>query len=202
MSKYFSIGETADILGVTIQTLRNWHKNGTFIPAYISDGGHRQYSLEQINSKRGIVTGIRDTRKIVGYCRVSSNKQKDALEKQIELVENYLKENYIEYEIITDIGSGVNYEKKGLKRLIEMLYNREVAVILVAYPDRLVRFGLEIIEQLAELADCALYTLHQDEELSEEHELVDDILHIITELNTKITKRRAWKNSQNDKGGD
>lgn len=77
--KYYSIAETSKLLNVTAQTLRNWDKNGKLKPHHTTDSGYRYYSQEQLNR----ILGVKDTtRKVIGYCRVSSHKQKDDLDRQ------------------------------------------------------------------------------------------------------------------------
>ncbi|WP_270385321.1 IS607 family transposase, partial [Megamonas funiformis] len=148
--KYYSIGEFADKIGKTIQTLRNWDKNNTFKPAYVTTGGTRYYSQEQLNNFLGLKIKTKINKKIVGYCRVSSTKQKDDLERQIENVRTYMIAKGYQFEIITDIGSGINYNKKGLNQLIDMITNSEIEKVVILYKDRLIRFGYELIENLCE----------------------------------------------------
>ena len=88
--KYYSIGEFADKIGKTIQTLRNWDKNNTFKPAYVTTGGTRYYSQEQLNNFLGLKQGKQLNIKTIGYCRVSLHKQKDDLERQVENVNIYI----------------------------------------------------------------------------------------------------------------
>ena len=113
MSKYYSINEFSKILGVSAQTLRNLDKNGKLHPHHTSGNGYRYYSHEQLNQVMNIKPNL--DRSVIGYCRVSSNKQKDDLERQIENVTWYLAAQGKPFEIISDIGSGINYKKKGLK---------------------------------------------------------------------------------------
>ncbi|KXG76215.1 Multidrug-efflux transporter 1 regulator [Thermotalea metallivorans] len=81
--KYYSIGEFAELIGVTQQTLRNWDKVGKLKPSHIGKSGYRYYSQQQLQHYLGFFKGENPTqRKVVGYCRVSSNKQKDDLERQ------------------------------------------------------------------------------------------------------------------------
>ena len=146
--KYYSIGEFANRIGKTIQTLRNWDKKNILKPSHVTQGGTRYYSQEQLNHFLGLKSEKQINKKIVGYCRVSSHKQKDDLERQIENVKTYMYAKGYQFEIITDIGSGINYNKKGLNQLIDMVTNSEVEKIVVLYKDRLVRFGYELIENL------------------------------------------------------
>ena len=115
--KYYSSKSVTKILGVTAQTLRNWDKEGKLKPAYIKSNGYRYYSEDSILS----YTQERKTKKdlnVIGYARVSSEKQSDDLERQVNNLKLYLNNKYQSYEIITDIGSGINYNKKGLQLLI------------------------------------------------------------------------------------
>ena len=116
LEKYYTINQFSKILGVTPQTLRNWDRSGKLPPHHTSGNGYRYYSSEQLNQIRGVKP---KKRMVIGYCRVSSHKQKDDLERQIENVRNYLIAQGKPFEIITDIGSGINYNKTGLQNLIE-----------------------------------------------------------------------------------
>lgn len=121
--KYYSIHEFSKLIGRTPQTLRNWDKSGKLKPHHYGSNGYRYYSHEQLNE----VLGVKPSKRVVvGYCRVSSNKQKDDLERQVENMEKYLKSLNVDYVIIKDIGSGINYTKKGLRQLIRMINNQEV----------------------------------------------------------------------------
>ena len=139
--KLFSIGDFAEKIGRTEQTLRNWDKNNTFKPHHVSVGGTRYYSQEQLNHFLGIRNKEEKTKKVIGYCRVSSHKQKDDVERQIENVKTYMFAKGYQFEIITDIGSGINDNKKGWNQLVDMITNSEVEKIVILYKDRLIRFG-------------------------------------------------------------
>jgi hypothetical protein len=101
--KYYSIGKFAKLIGRTEQTLRNWDKNNKLNPAYIAPSGFRYYSEEQLNHFLGI-NKQHIKKKVIGYCRVLSQKQKDDLERQIEYVKEYMIAKGYQFEIITDIG--------------------------------------------------------------------------------------------------
>jgi len=111
--KYYTINEISKILNVSAQTLRNWDNNDKLKPHHTSTNGYRYYSQEQLNQVLDIKPNI--NRKVIGYCRVSSNKQKDDLGRQVENMKLYLTAQGKPFEIIQDIGSGINYQKKGLK---------------------------------------------------------------------------------------
>ena len=107
MSKYYSINKFSKILGVSTQTLRNGDKKGKLHPHHTSSNGYRYYSHEQLNQVMNVKPNL--DRIVIGYCRVSSNKQKDDLERQIENMKLYLTAQGKPFEIISDIGSGINY---------------------------------------------------------------------------------------------
>ena len=189
MEKYYTINQFSKILGVTPQTLRNWDRNGKLPPHHTSGNGYRYYSSEQLNQIRGVKP---KKRTVIGYCRVSSHKQKDDLERQIENVRNYLIAQGKPFEIITDIGSGINYNKKGLQNLIEKIVNNEVEKIVVLYKDRLLRFGFEMLEYVAGLYGCEIEIIDNTQK-TEQQELVDDLVQIITVFSCKLQGKRANK---------
>lgn len=190
--KYYSIGEFANKIGKTVQTLRNWDKNGTLKPSHITSGGTRYYSQEQLNHFLGLKSKTKIDKKIIGYCRVNSHKQKDDLERQIENVRTYMYAKGYQFEIISDIGSGINYNKKGLNKLIDMITNSEVDKIVVLYKDRLIRFGYELIENLCEKYGTTIEVIDNTEKI-EEQELVEDLIQIVTIFSCRLQGRRANK---------
>jgi len=190
MSKYYSIREFSNILGVSAQTLRNWDKKGTLKPHHTSPNGYRYYSHEQLNKVLNVTPNL--DRLTVGYCRVYSNKQKDDLERQVENMRLYLMAKGSPFEIITDIGSGINYKKKGLRELIKLITQNKVDRVVVIYKDRLLRFGFELIEYIASLYNCEIEIVDNTEK-SEQQELVEDLVQIITVFSCKLQGKRANK---------
>ena len=189
--KYYSAKTVTQILGVTAQTLRNWDKEGKLKPSYTKSNGYRYYSEEDVMS----YTKERDRkkeRKLVGYVRVSSKKQEDDLFRQKEKLEKYLISTKQEYEIISDIGSGINYNKPGLRKLIEMINKKEVDEIVVLYKDRLLRYGFELVEYFAALNNVKIRVLDKINK-TEDEELVEDLVQIITVFSCKIQGKRKSK---------
>ena len=190
MEKYYPINKFARIIGVTSQTLRNWENSGKLVPHHRSDSNYRYYSEEQLQQ---ILGEKRDKQKLtIGYCRVSSHKQKDDLDRQVESMRMYLLAQGNPYEIITDIGSGINYNKSGLQDLIKRICNYEVDKVVVLYKDRLVRFGFELIDYIASLHNCPIEVIETIEK-SEQQELVEDLVQIITVFSCKLQGKRANK---------
>lgn len=191
MMKMYSIGEFSKNIGVTAHTLRVWHKEEKLIPYKITDGGTRYYSQSQLDSYYGI-NNLQQNRKVVGYCRVSSHKQKDDLERQVEDVQTFMSSKGYEFEMITDIGSGINYNKKGLNKLIKMIVSGSVSKIVILYKDRLIRFGYELIENLCEIYGTEIEIIDTTCK-TEDQELVEDLIQIVTVLSCRLEGRRANK---------
>lgn len=192
--KYYSTKKVTEILGVTAQTLRNWDKEGKLKPSYVKSNGYRYYSEESILS----YTQERKTKKnlnVVGYARVSSKKQSDDLERQINNLNTYISYKYDSFDIITDIGSGINYNNPGLKKLIEKINKKEVDLIIVLYKDRLLRFGFELVEYFAQLNNVKIEILDKIDK-NQDEELVEDLVQIITEFSCKIQGKRKTKTKQ------
>jgi len=187
--KLYSIGKFSELIGKTPQTLRDWDKKGILKPHYVAPSGFRYYSQEQLNHFLGLKKQYKN-RKVIGYCRVPSKKQKDDLERQVEAVRTYMIAKGYSFEIIEDIGSGINYTKKGLSRLIDMICSYEVEKVVVLYKDRLVRFGFELIEQICKRYDVEIEIIDQTEK-TEEQELVEDLVQIITVFSCKLQGKRA-----------
>lgn len=189
--RYKGIGETAEALGVSEQTLRNWDKAGRFKPHHKSPSGTRYYSQEQINAFLGVAgKSVDNKRKTIAYCRVSSYKQKDDLDRQVENVRTYCLAKGYQFEVIKDIGNGINYNKKGINTLLEMVINKEVSKIVILYKDRLLRFGFELFENICNAYDTEIEIIDHTETTTEQ-ELVEDLVQIITEFSCKIQGNRT-----------
>lgn len=188
----YSIGEFGKQIGVTPQTLRNWDKRGELKPAHVSQGGTRYYSEEQRNQFLGIAGRKKPKRITIGYCRVSSNKQKDDLERQIEKVKTYMIARGYQFDIIQDIGSGINYNKKGLGQLIDKITNGEIDKVVILYKDRLIRFGYELIENLCNKYGTEIEIIDNAEK-TEEQELIEDLIQIVTVFSCRLQGERANK---------
>ena len=190
MNNYYSIHEFSKILGVSAQTLRNWDKNGKLHPHHTTASGYRYYSQEQLNEVLHIKP--KNDRITIGYCRVSSKKQKDDLERQVENVRTYLLAQGQPFEIICDIGSGINYKKKGLQELIKRISENKVEKVVILYKDRLLRFGFELVEYLALLHHCEIEVIDNTEK-TQQQELVEDLVQIITVFSCKLQGKRAHR---------
>lgn len=184
-----SIGKFAKMVGVTPTTLRRMDANGELKPQHVSKGGTRYYSMEQLNL---FSTRPQQKQLVIGYCRVSTPSQKDDLETQVNNLKTYMYAKGYEFDIITDVGSGINYTKKGLQELLKKINNREITKVVILYKDRLVRFGYEIIEYLCVLNGVELEVVDHNEK-SKEEELTDDFIQIITVFANRLYGQRSKK---------
>ena len=193
--KYYSSKTVTQMLGVSAQTLRNWDKEGKLKPSYVKSNGYRYYSEDSILS----YTQERKTKKnltVVGYARVSSKKQIDDLDRQVENIKQYMSNKYESYDIITDVGSGINYNKKGLLSLIEKINKKEIDVVVILYKDRLLRFGFELIEYFAKLNNVKIEIIDNTMDKTQDQELVEDLVQIITVFSCKLQGKGKGKTKQ------
>lgn len=155
MPAYYKIGDFAEMLGISIQTLRRWDKEGKLKPAKVTDGGTRLYSEYQYNRFIGKAICIKERSNIL-YCRVESGKQKDILEKQIENVKAYSYSRGYRFEIITDIGSGEDYTRKGLQRVIDKVMSGTVDKIVVLSKDILTSNSFELLSYVFDKYEASI----------------------------------------------
>lgn len=186
-----SIGKFAKELGVTPEHVRTMHRTGEVIPARISEKGTRYYSEEQLRDLKNSRTPQIEE-KVVAYCRVSTKSQKDELEKQVENVKSYMYAKGYSFEVITDIGSGINYKNKGLHELISLINSNQITKVVILHKDRLVGFGFELIRLLCDLHNVEIEIIDKSEQSNEE-ELTDDLIEIITVFANRLYGSRSKK---------
>jgi len=179
--------ETSNLLGVTVRTIQRWDKEGK-IRCVRTVGGKRRVPESEI--KR--ILGIHEERKIIGYARVSFHTQKDDLERQIESIKSYAKEKGWVIEILKDIGSGLKENRRNFKKLLRMVMNREVSKIIIAYPDRLIRFGFEILEEFFKSYGTEVVVINKEEKTPQE-ELIEDLITIISHFAGRLYGMRSHK---------
>ena len=187
-----SIGKFAKEVGLSAQHLRKLHDDNVLVPAVITKGGTRYYSDEQLFQYLNKNNESQQELPIILYARVSTKSQKDDLDKQVEYLKEYAIKKGYSFEIITDIGSGINYTKQGLKQLIQKINNKELSKIVILYKDRLIRFGFELIEYLCELNDISIEIIDKTT-VSKDTELTNDVIQIITAFAGQLYGARSKK---------
>lgn len=194
MSAFYKIGEFAEKIGVHIETLRRWDKEGTLKPAKVTEGGTRYYSEQQYNEYCGRISRNKK-REIILYCRISESSQRDALEKQIENVKQYAYAKGYQFELVTDIGSGVDYERKGFLYLVDKIIDYGVEKVIILSKDRLVQFGYQLIEHICDKTGTEIEII-DNTEVTEQEELVEDLIQIITVFSTGLHGQRGKKTKE------
>ena len=197
MSKLVNISEAARILGVTTTTLRNWDKKGLLKPDELTKGKARRYRVESLRNINRNIIFTKDDLKTIAYARVSSHDQKQDLNRQVQLLELYCTKHGYKYEVIQDIGSGMNYYKKGLTRLIDLILDNQVQRLILTHKDRLLRFGAELVFSICEAKNVEVIIINQGEEPpSFEEELAEDVLEIVTVFSSRLYGSRSEKNKK------
>ena len=201
MSRYVSIGPAAKLLGVSISTLRRWEREGR-IRSERTPAGHRRYdtaTLEVFSSGRTSgrpkPCGV-GNRKTIAYARVSSRDQKADLERQKQVLEMFCAARGWTCEVIADLGSGMNYRKKGLMQLLHLLISGSVARLVITRQDRLLRFGAELVFAVCEMKNVEVVIVNQGDESSFEEDLAKDVLEIITVFSARLYGSRNQKNKK------
>ena len=168
------------------QTLKKWARDGR-IDYILTEGSQRRYDVDSY-------LGQSNPAQTVCYCRVSSKKQSADLDRQVA----FMRERYPDAEIVSDV-AGLNFKRKGLLAILERLHQEDKLRVVVAYRDRLARFGTELIETLLERNGGELVVLNQ-RDLSSEEELTTDLLAILTLFGARVNGlRRYHKEIKEDK---
>lgn len=191
MSRFIKIGEASKILGVSIQTLRRWEETEELIPLKKSKGHTRYYDYDQLIGRKKEENNL-----TVAYARVSSHDQKEDLKRQAEVLFGYCTRNGWNFKVIQDLGSGMNYQKKGLKELLNMILEGRMVRLVLTHKDRLLRFGAELIFALCEAKQIEVVLINKGDEISFEEELAQDILEIITVFSARLYGSRSKKNKK------
>ena len=193
MSRFLSIGEASKILGVSVGTLRRWEKEGR-IASVSTEGGHRRFDISAIQ-KDEPKTSAND-KLTVCYARVSSHDQAEDLKRQKEVLELYVASKGWTFEIISDLGSGMNYSKKGLRQLLSMILDGKIGRLVITHKDRLLRFGAELVFSICESKSVEVIIINKGNECSYEEDLAKDVLEIITVFSARLYGRRSHKNKK------
>lgn len=192
MERLVGISDAAKSLGVSVTTLRRWEVSGKLVPEHTA-GGHRRYDLAKLRPE-WFRTSDESARKTVAYARVSSHDQKDDLERQKQVLELYCARQGWTFEIVSDLGSGMNYHKKGLKRLLDDIIAGQAGRLVITHKDRLLRFGAELVFAICEAKKVEVVILNQGEDTTFEEDLAKDVLEIITVFSARLYGSRSHKN--------
>jgi len=191
--KHLSIGEAAATLGVATSTLRRWEQEGKLIPCFRTPGNHRRYAWPQLQAL--IHPELDKPKKTVCYARVSSHDQKADLQRQVERLQRWCHDqNILNPEILQDLGSGLNYKKKGLKTLIRMIALQQMDHLVILHKDRLLRFGSELLFELCRLNGIKVTIVEAVQSPSYEQQVTADVIELMTVFSARLYGSRSHKN--------
>jgi len=175
MSDLISVGDKARRLGVTVCTLRRWEKSG--------------YEVDPDEPAAGNLT--------ICYARVSSADQRDDLARQADrLAAHAAARGWTDVEIISDLGSGMNYQKRGLLRLLKLILHGKLQRLVLENRDRLLRFGADLVLWLCRQRGVEVIIIEADAQQGFEQGLARDVLEIITVFSSRLYGRCAHQRRQ------
>jgi len=188
-----SAQQVKEIFGIHRNTLLKWEKEGLLRPVK-TPGGRRRYRRRDIERLLGICE--EDDRKadVILYARVSTKKQEEYLRNQVERLESFARQRGWNYEVISEIASGVNEKRRGLKKLLNKVRRGEVKKVVIEYPDRLARFGYEYLKFFLESFGVELVVINGKENEEDRHkELAEDLIAIVTSFAARVYGSRGGK---------
>jgi putative resolvase len=186
--RYLTTNEFARIIGVSRSTVISWIKSGRIVACSVNGRWRIPYSEVE-----RLLKGVQRVRRVAIYARVSSNAQKNDLERQVESLKLWISKNLpnAEYIVVTDIASGLNEDRRGVGKLIEIAKRKEMQAVVVAYRDRLTRFGFEYLKVLFNTLGVDVYVAFQEEPKDYVRELVEDFVEIVTSFASRIYGKRS-----------
>lgn len=181
--RYIGGKQASEIIGVHQRTLYKWADDGKIL-IQRTPGGKRMYNVDKYLRERDLA----DAKKKFIYARVSSPKQQEDLNRQVE----FLRGMFPEHELITEIGSGVNLNRKGLRFLLDTAIRGQVAEVAIMHRDRLARFGYELIESLIkDYSGGKIVVANRKEDVEPQEELVEDVLAIMNVFVARMNGLRS-----------
>lgn len=186
--KFINAKKASLITGLCVNTVRKYGELGT-IEMVKTPGGVRRYYVDKyISERNGTPLEIKEKVKIC-YCRVSTPDQSSDLENQVV----YMKNKYPGFQIITDIGSGINFERKGLEKIIDLAISGKLETLAVSYKDRLCRIGYSLIENILKKYSNTEIIIDAEKSETINEEITNDLLQILTVYTAKIHGMRRYK---------
>ena len=185
-------GDFAELLGVSVKTLQRWDREG-ILKANRTPTDRRYYTYDQYLQFKGIKTE-KDNRQTVIYARVSTRNQKEDLQNQVTFLRQFCNaKGMIVDQYIEEYGSGLNYNRKKWNQLLEEVMEQKVKTIVVTHQDRFIRFGYDWFERFCEKFHTTIVIVN-NEELSPQEELVQDMLSILHVFSCRLYGLRKYKN--------
>ncbi len=184
MEKLYTLRDACDIMQIDPTTLRKWDREGK-IRCVRLQNNFRRVPESEVNR----ILGIQKERSSCIYARVSSSGQKGDLDRQIEK----LRVSSPESEVISDIRSGMGFNRKGFLKILDLIEKDKVSVIYITHKDRLARFGYDLVEKICEMHGTRIVTVDSEELLTAHEELSRDLISIITSFSARLYGLRSHK---------
>jgi putative resolvase len=192
MEHTYSPKQFSKMIGVSVFTLQRWDRQG-MLKAHRSLTNRRYYTHDQYLQYRGLVSS--EQGKVIAYARVSAPSQKKDLATQKEALRAYCQEHGIKVDQwVEDIGSALNYQRKGFNQIIQDIELGHVKRLIIGYEDRFVRFGYDWFEAFCQRHGTDI-TVINGESFSPQEELVRDLTAIITVFSARLHGLRSHKNA-------
>lgn len=187
-----TIAKAAKAMGLHIKTLQRWDREGR-LSAQRTSTGRRYYTQDQVNAYLMAPRVAPPPRRTIAYCRVSSAAQRPDLQNQVKVVSEFCAARGLsDTEVVTEIGGGLNFKRPKFTALVDAITRKEVAVLVVAHKDRLARFGFDLLQHLCAVNGVDLLLLNQ-EHLSSEQEMVEDMLAIVHCFSSRLYGLRSYR---------
>jgi predicted site-specific integrase-resolvase len=191
MEQMLTTSEAASLLRRHVKTVQRWDRSG-LLKSERTPSGRRLYKKSTIESFLGNGSETIN-RKIIAYCRVSSQAQKPDLKNQREAIEQFcLSSAKANVEYIEEIGGGLNFKRKKFLELIDLINSGEISEIIIAHKDRLARFGFDLLQHICDKNNTFM-TVINIEKLSPEQEMVQDLMTIIHCFSSRLYGLRNYK---------
>jgi len=190
-----SAQQVKEVFGIHRNTLLKWEKEGLLRPVK-TPGGRRRYRRRDIERLLGICEENDGKADVILYARVSTKKQEEYLRNQVERLESFARQRGWNYEVISEIASGVNEKRRGLKKLLNKVRRGDVKKVVIEYPDRLARFGYEYLKFFLESFGVELVIINGNGKENEEDrhkELAEDLIAIVTSFAARVYGPRGGK---------
>ena len=204
MEKLVSIGEAAEMLGVTDKTLRMWDKAGKLVPIR-TPGKQRRYRVSDLEKFQGLPSKAEaETKQEIAaqYSRVSSHEQKEKgdLDRQtVRLSQFCAEKKYQVAHVLTDVGSGMSANRPRLKQLFKLVEDHAITKVIVEHKDRLTRFNFGVYERFFLSHGVTIEWVDSNKSKTYEEELVDDMISLMSSFSSKIYGKRSAENRKKRK---
>ncbi len=187
----WKIAEFGELIGMSPSTLRKWEREGKLIPGRTL-GNQRSYDESHLSIAKRL-KNLKTPNRVVIYCRVSSNGQKDDLASQVQAMEGFcLAQGEIITDLVQEIGGGLNFKRPKFLQIVRWAIAGEIKCLCVAHKDRLCRFGFELVEEILGWNGASIIVANA-ETLSPHEELTQDLLSIIHGFSSRLYGLRKYK---------